>query len=152
MRIHLGMVLLLTLAGCTVQRAEPPSRRVSHSRSVVITAVPLLTREMQAVYPFLRQDFAPGGVLAGKEVYAFVPSTITVLENDTVQLELINPEDDDHDFVLQDLTVRLPGQQITRATWVARRAGIYPFFCTMPAHSPMMWGQMVVLRRSAVGG
>jgi uncharacterized cupredoxin-like copper-binding protein len=33
-------------------------------------------------------------------------------------------------------------------TWVARRAGVYPFYCVIPQHMPMMWGQIVVLPRS----
>ena len=111
--------------------------------------MPLLTKELATIYPFLQQDFAPGGVLQGKEVYAFVPSTITVQEGDTLRLQLVNPEDDAHNFVLGDLAVSLPGQTTTRATWVARHAGIIPFYCTIPTHTPMMWGQIVVLRRDA---
>jgi plastocyanin len=36
------------------------------------------------VLPFLKGDFAKGGVLEGKEVYAFSPSTITVIVGDTI--------------------------------------------------------------------
>ena len=115
-------------------------------RDITITTVPLLVKEQVSVLPFLKQDFAKGGVLDGKEVYAFDPNTITVMEGDTLNLTFINPEDDEHGFALHDLLVKLPGQAITKATYVAKAAGIYDFSCTMPAHTPMMRGQLVVLR------
>lgn len=128
-------------AGC---RTAPPY--VPRTRAVVITAVPLLTKEMQAIYPFLKQDFAPGGVLEGKEVYAFTPATVTVMAGDTLRLTLLNPEDDAHTFVMPGLALALPGQSRTDTTYVARRPGIYPFSCSLPAHAPMMHGELVVLR------
>ncbi len=144
----LAIALALAPEGCRVER--PGRTPTGRSRDIVLTAVPLLTKELAAVYPFLHQDFAPGGVLEGKELYAFVPSSITVLEGDTIRFHLVNPEDDEHNFVLGSLAVKLPGQSTTQATWVARRAGIYTFLCTLPNHIPLMWGQVVVLRRDAV--
>lgn len=150
MRRHALVLLLLpTVLPCC--RVERPGRTpTGRGRDIVITAVPLLTKELAAVYPFLQQDFAPGGVLQGKEVYAFMPSSVTVIEGDTLRLRLVNPEDDEHNFVLGDLAVKLLGQSTTQATWVARRPGIYSFLCTLPSHIPLMWGQIVVLRRDAV--
>ena len=110
-----------------------------------MTTVPLLTKEMASIYPFLRKDFAPGGVLEGKEVYAFLPSTLTVVEGDTVRFTFVNPEDDEHNFVLPGLFVALPGQSVAEATWHAERAGVFTFVCTIPAHMPAMYGQLVVL-------
>ena len=145
--LALALALALAATGCRVER---PGRTPSgHARDIVFTAVPLLTKEMATIYPFLQKDFAPGGVLYGKEVYGFMPSTVTVQEGDTLRLQLVNPEDDAHNFVLGDLNVPLPGQTTTRATWVAHRAGVFPFFCTIPAHLPFMWGQIVVLPRDA---
>lgn len=118
------------------------------AREIAITTVPLLVKEQQGVLPFLKGDFAKGGVLEGKEVYAFSPSTVTVMEGDTIHFTLINPEDDVHSFVLPDLAVPLPGQATTKATYVAKRAGIYPFVCAIQAHLPMMSGQLVVLPRT----
>jgi plastocyanin len=112
--------------------------------------VPLLTREMRRVYPFLSEDFAPTGVLAGKEVYAFLPSTIVVVEGDTVAFDFLNPEDDVHSFVLPDLVVPLPPESRTSATYVARKAGIYDFTCSVASHLPSMWGQLIVLSPAAV--
>ncbi len=148
MRTPLLLLPALLLVAC---HRNPPRAPRGRSVDVVITAVPLLTKELASVYPFLKQDFAAGGVLEGKEVYAFVPSTITVREGDTLRLRLINPEDDEHTFVLPDLYVKLPGQSVTDARWVARRPGIYAFTCVVPAHLPMMHGEIVVLSRSVLG-
>ena len=114
-------------------------------RDITITTVPLLSRELAATYPFLKRDFAPGGILEGKEVYAFVPGTITVLAGDTLHLTLLNPEDDAHAFVLHDLYLPLPPQSRVDTVYVARVPGIFPFSCTVPQHVPMMRGELVVL-------
>lgn len=114
-------------------------------REVTVTTIPLVTKELASVYPFLKEDFAKGGVLDGKEVYGFLPSTITVMAGDTIHFTFINPEDDVHSFVLPDLAVALPGQKTVTATYVARRAGIYEFRCSIPSHLPMMHGELVVL-------
>ncbi len=134
------------LACCTGSRTTPASRAyVPRVREITVTTVPLLVREQQSVFPFLAKDFGKGGVLDGKEVYAFSPSTVTVVEGDTIRFTLINPEDDDHSFVLPDLVVPLPPQQTTRVTYVPKHAGIYPILCAVPKHLPMMSGQLVVL-------
>jgi hypothetical protein len=147
----LGAALLAgLLVAC--RGAVPPSvpAYVPRARTVTITTVPLLVRESGKVFPFLAPDFAPGGVLDGKEVYGFSPSTVTVVAGDTIHFTFINPEDDDHSFVLPDLAVPLPPQQVTTATYVAARPGIYPFFCSVAKHLPMMWGQLVVLAPASV--
>ena len=126
---------------CGAPAPAPPA-----TREYTITAVPLLTREMQRIYPFLARDFAAGGVLEGKEVYAFEPSAITAYEGDTLRFTLVNPEDDEHSFVLPpDLSVKLPPQSRVTATWVARSAGIFPYTCAIAAHLPFMYGTLTVL-------
>jgi plastocyanin len=143
----------LTLAGTLVlSNCQTPGRDAASgagsalAREIVITTVPLLTKELVPTYPFLKLDFAKSGVLEGKEVYEFMPSTITVTEGDTLHLTFINPEDDAHSFVMKDLSVAIPGQSVTHATYVARHPGIFEFVCAIPAHLPMMRGQLVVLR------
>jgi plastocyanin len=151
--------VFLSVAATSCTRSGDPSTTASGTsvrytpvmREIAVTTVPLLVKEQQSVLPFLKEDFANGGVLDGKEVYAFSPSTITVVEGDTIHFTFINPEDDVHSFVLPDLAVSLPGQKTTTATYVARRAGIYPFVCSIPAHLPMMAGQLIVLTPQAVG-
>ncbi len=74
--------------------------------------VPLQVHEMQQILPFLKKDFAKGGVLAGKEVYGMAPSTLVVYQGDTVHLTIVNPEDDAHTIVFPDpgVTVTVKGQ------------------------------------------
>lgn len=115
------------------------------TRAVTVTTVPLLTKEMAAVYPFLKTDFAAQGVLAGKEVYAFSPSTLVAYAGDTLEITFINPEDDAHTFVLPDLAVALPGQSTRTVRYSVGAAGIYPFQCNLAPHTPMMNGQLLVL-------
>ena len=154
---HIGVLAIvvgaLTLSACG--RSSSPQAGATYTpriREITVTTVPLLVKETASLYPFLADEFASGGVLDGKEVYAFSPSTLTVVEGDTIHFTFVNPEDDEHSFVLPDFTVALPGQQVTHATYVARRAGIYSFVCSIPSHLPMMWGQLVVLAPAAVAG
>jgi plastocyanin len=131
-------------SGGVTFRAVAP-RYAPHMREIAVTTVPLLVKEDAALYPFLAKDFAKGGVLDGKEVYAFSPSSITVVQGDTIHFTFINPEDDVHSFVLPDFAVSLPAQRTTTATYVARQPGVFPFVCAIQAHLPMMSGQLVVL-------
>jgi len=133
----------LVATGCASKPQAP--RHTPQTRNVTVTAVPLLTKEMTTVYSFLAADFRKGGVLEGKEVYAFIPDNVTVFEGDTVRFTLINPEDDAHSFVLSTLTVSMPPQSAVSATYVARQTGVFDYICEIPAHKPMMYGQLVVL-------
>lgn len=147
----LSAMLALTGSGC----GRPESSRTAMdyrpvTRELTVTTVPLLVKEQSSTFPFLPKDFASGGVLAGKEVYAFSPSTLTVVAGDTIHFTFVNPEDDVHSFVLPDLVVALPPQTITHATYVASRPGVFPFVCSVASHLPMMSGQLVVLSPAAL--
>ena len=145
-------LVIATLASCGRADVRPARVYRARTRSVTVTTVPLLVKEEQGVLPFLKEDFAHGGVLEGKEVYAFSPSSITVVEGDTVHLTLINPEDDDHSFVLPDFAVALPPKKSIEATYVARHAGIFPIVCAVQSHLPMMSGQLIVLPATSMAG
>ncbi|MGH7649054.1 MAG: cupredoxin domain-containing protein [Gemmatimonadaceae bacterium] len=147
-RIAISAIVLLGACTRTSTVASPSYR--PRTRAITVTTVPLLVKEQRSTFPFLAAAFARGGVLNGKEVYAFSPSTLTIVEGDTIQFTLINPEDDAHSFVLPDLSVSLPGNTTTRATYVARHAGIFPIVCAVPSHLPMMSGQLVVLPRATM--
>ena len=165
-RFAAKLLLVAAVSACThPARSVGAATYTPRARHLTVTTVPLLVKEARTVYPFLAADFAPAGVLEGKEVYAFSPSTITVVEGDTLHFTFVNPEDDEHwfflpdcsdedkeSFVLPDCAVRLPGQTQTRATYIARHAGIYAFMCIVVKHVPMMQGQLVVLSPSAVAG
>jgi uncharacterized cupredoxin-like copper-binding protein len=153
MRVPNIAASVLVLVGCgsgAARSSAASSSYVPRTRDVVITAVPLLVKELAKTYPFLARDFAAGGVLAGKEVYAFSPSTITAVSGDTLRITLLNPEDDDHAFVLRNFFVKLPPQSRVDTTYVAGDPGIYPFSCSVPAHLPMMRGELVVLSADQV--
>ncbi len=144
-------LLTLTFAlGC--RDAGSPAIPRPGRRDITITTVPLLSRELVGTYPFLKADFAAGGVLDGKEVYAFIPGTITVMAGDTLHLTLLNPEDDAHAFVLHDLYLPLRPQSRVDTTYVAREPGIFTFSCTVPQHLPMMRGELVVLAPDRLAG
>lgn len=148
---RLAVAFALASAACA-RGAPPPERYMPRVRDLTVTTVPLLVQEQRKLFPFLASAFAKGGVLDGKEVYAFSPSTLTVVEGDTIHFTFINPEDDVHSFVLPDFAVSLPGGRLTKATYVARHAGIYPIVCAIPSHLPMMSGQLIVLAPAAIGG
>jgi len=153
MRMAIGLAAAaLLLGGCVGSAGDRPAAAYRPQlREVTLTTVPLLVHEQEKQFPFLAADFAKGGVLEGREAYAFVPSTITAVAGDTLELTILNPEDDVHNLVLPGLSLALPGQRTTRATYVARTPGIFAFTCNIPAHLPMMWGQLVVLSPQAVG-
>ena len=147
MRLPLSFALLAVLAlpGCRVRALDRHPAYRPRSRDVTITTVPLLVKEMSRTLPFLVRDFAPGGVLADKEVYGFMPDHITAGEGDTLRLTFYNPEDDLHSFVLGGFAVGLAPQSVTHAVYVASRAGLFDFECSIPTHLPMMHGQLEVL-------
>ena len=138
-------------ANCARSVATPLAYH-PRARAITVTTVPLLVKEQRETFPFLGAAFAKGGVLEGKEVYAFSPSTLTVAEGDTLHLTLINPEDDVHSFVLPDFVVSLPGNKAIDTTYVAKHAGIFPILCAVQSHLPMMSGQLVVLPAAAMAG
>jgi plastocyanin len=144
--------IILLLSACTRAPEVSAARYQPRTRAITVTTVPLLVKEQRSTFPFLASAFAKGGALEGKEVYAFSPSTLTVVEGDTIQLTLINPEDDDHSFVLPDLAVPLPPNKTTKATYVAKHPGIFPIVCAVQSHLPMMSGQLVVLAASSMAG
>ena len=157
------VVISTIMMGCRVTRTQAAPVYQPRVRQLTVTTVPLLVRESRTVYPFLAADFAKGGVLEGKEVYAFSPSTLTVVEGDTVHFTFVNPEDDEHWFYLPDCTaedkelfvlpdcaVKLTAQARIQAVYIARHAGIRPFMCLVAKHLPMMQGQLVVLSASAM--
>ena len=146
------LATVLFALGCAAPpaRSRPPAY-TPHTRYVTVTTVALMVKEDAKVLPFLQKDFAKGGVLEGKEVYGFEPSTITVAAGDTIRFHFVNPEDDEHNFVLPDFFVKLPGQAVVDTTYVPKGPGIYDFACAIPAHLPMMHGQLVVLAPAALG-
>jgi plastocyanin len=152
-------ILIVLVAIAVIAFAATPLMRVSASgpqytpqaRNMTITAVPLAVHEMQDSLDYLKDDFAKGGILDGKEVYGFYPSTLTVYKGDTLNLTLVNPADDDHTFTVSGLGVdtTMKGKTVTKVSFVVKQAGIFTFYCNEAEHAPYMWGQLIVLPTSA---
>ena len=145
-----GMVAILAVAALITTGFSLTSANNTYkpqTRNFTVVALPALVHEMQGTLDYLQSDFAPGGLLDGKEVYEFAPSTLVVYQGDTVDLTLVNPADDPHTFTIGDLNVNaeMPGQSSTPLSFVAGKAGIYTFLCAESEHAPYMWGQLVVL-------
>jgi plastocyanin len=104
---------------------------------------------MQSTLPYLSQEFASGGLLDGKEVFAFYPSTLVAYQGDTVKITLTNPSADDHTFTAPDLDVNvaLKEQSSASTAFVASKSGVFAFVCSIPEHTPYMRGEVVVLPR-----
>lgn len=147
----LAVVAVLAVLGLHQGVAAPPGY-IPQTRNFTVTTVPLAVHEMQASMPFLKKAFAAGGVLGPKkEVYGFYPSTLVVYQGDTVNLTIVNPQDDDHTFTIHDLKVdvEVKGLSTARTSFVAKKVGVFTFMCDIEEHMPYMWGQLVVLPDSA---
>ena len=112
-----------------------------------VTTVPLLVHEQTATFDWLDKAFKAGGALADHEVWGWSISTITAHEGDTLDLSFMNPSDDPHTFTVKELSVDIPIKSggASRGQFVASKAGIYTFYCSIPEHYPYMQGQLVVL-------
>jgi len=150
----IALALVVVMLGAAIAagagvlaRSASTSSYTPQTRTYTITAVPVLVHEMQSTLPYLQKDFAPGGVLDGKEVYGFMPSTLTVYQGDTLNLTLVNPADDPHTFTISEFGVnaQMPGTSSTTTSFVASKAGIYTYVCEEAEHVPFMYGQLVVL-------
>jgi plastocyanin len=142
----LAFGMLTLLIACGQSQASAP-QYTPQTRDFTMVTVPLLVKESAATFGFLQKDFAKGGVLADKEVYAFSPDHLTVYQGDTVNLTIVNPEDDDHNFTLSDfnVAVALPPQAVTKVSFVANKVGVFTFYCNIAMHVPFMNGQLTVL-------
>jgi plastocyanin len=146
-KLSLMLGMLGLLVACGGQSSASTSHYTPHTRAFTLVTVPLLVKESTATFDFLSKDFAKGGVLAGKEVYAFSPDHLTVYQGDTVNLTIVNPENDAHTFTVTDFQVNLalPPQAVTKGSFVATNVGSFTFFCAIASHMPFMNGELTVL-------
>ena len=138
------LVTALLLPALSGAAAANDGTTAPQNRNFTVAAVPLLVHEQTGIFGFLQQDFAPGGVLDGKEVYGFNPSQLSVLKGDRVHVTVVNPT-----FTLPDLGVNviIDGGQANGVSFVASRVGAFTFVCTVAEHQPYMTGQLVVMPR-----
>lgn len=146
----IGILWLLVACGVLPQASSVP-QYTPQKRTLTMVTVPLLVKESTGTFPFLNKDFAKGGVLSGKEVYAFSPDHLTVYQEDTLDITIVNPEDDSHTFVLSgfNVNVPLPPQATTKVHFVANKVGVFTFLCDVASHLPFMTGQLTVLPDSS---
>jgi plastocyanin len=142
----IGILWLLVACGGALP-ASSALPYIPRTRTVTMITVPLLVKESANMFDFLHKDFAKGGVLDGKEVYAFSPDNVTVYQGDTLDITIVNPENDPHTFVLADFNmhVPLPPQATTKVRVVANKVGVFTFLCDIASHTPFMTGQLTVL-------
>ena len=150
----IGVLALVAVLGAGFGLASRTTAAGSYraqTRDFTVIGVPLLVHEQASMLDYLNADFAKGGLLDGKEVYGFLPSTLVVYQGDTVHLTLVNPADDDHTFTISELnlSVTMKGQSASPATFVASKVGVFSYVCAESEHMPFMWGQLIVLPDSA---
>jgi heme/copper-type cytochrome/quinol oxidase subunit 2 len=77
--------------------------------------------------------------------YRWDPGTIVVNQGDTVTLEIIGINGDDHPFTIEGYWISgvVRRGQITRVTFTADKAGIFKIICRK--HAPSMQADLVVL-------
>jgi heme/copper-type cytochrome/quinol oxidase subunit 2 len=127
------------------------SHYTPQTRNFVMTIVPSWVHEVTGTYDYLNAEFGKKGLLAGKEVWGFSPSGITVYQGDTVVIELYNPSSDPHTWTIAELGVNAPVGGAAKATvhFVASKVGVFQFNCEVGEHFPFMTGQLTVLPASA---
>ena len=97
--------LPLAALGQSVFAASGPATATAYqpqTREMYVSMVPVLVHEMSSFLPYLSEDFGKGGLLEGKEVYAFMPSTLIAYAGDSLNLHIYNPADDPHTFTIVD--------------------------------------------------
>jgi hypothetical protein len=145
-----GPAAMVTAVGggpLTARTAAPTAASQPQTRQLPLVLVPVLTHEFAAILPYLTPAFAPGGLLAGKAVFAFLPHHLTAYAGDTLELTGYNPADDPHTLTVPALpqSVAIPGGHVAKLTLRDLVPGIYQFRCSVAEHMPFMWGQLVVL-------
>jgi len=127
--------------------ASTASTYAPQTRDLVVTAVPLLVHEQAGFFDYLNKAFGKGGMLEGKEVWAFSPNTLTVYQGDTVHVTVVNPGGDLHTFTIAAVhfSLKVPALTERQGTFVVPKARLFKFSCAIPQHSRYMWGNLVVL-------
>lgn len=145
-----GTGLAASLAAFGSARAASPATPVAYQpqkRTLVISMVPVLTHEFSSFLPYLAADFAKGGMLAGKEIFAFLPAHVSAYAGDSVDFQIYNPADDAHTLTVIELqqSVDALGHHTATLSLQNLKQGIYTLACLEPEHEPFMWGQLTVL-------
>ena len=73
-------------------------------------------------------------IVAKKNEWRFVPGDVTIERGDRVLLTLVNEDDYDHGFGLEDFGIsqKMPALTTVKTKFVATQAGSFTFFCSVP--------------------
>lgn len=96
----------------------------------------------------VEKDVAATAFIVTGDNFAFAPSTMTVKKGDTVTVTFKNTEGF-HDFVIDELsgatTSRIKGGEEETITFVADKAGVFEYYCSVGEHRAMgMVGTLTV--------
>lgn len=152
--------LLAALAACAAggsraqTAAESPSR--PRQRTIYIAATEPKGGANVAQEPFPSASLPGGGGYHLRRpdangrwevsTYRWDPGTIVVNEGDSVTLEIIGINGDDHPFTIEGywLSGVVRRGQLTRLSFVADKPGIFKIICRK--HAPSMQADLVVLK------
>ncbi len=136
------LLLILLLFSCAKPQPSGPDVTLGGTprAKVIVMTQALVTKESGPKEP----------LAAFGEVYAFVPSSFAVRQNEPTQVTFWNLQaDDEHDSMQLDpnnkvvVQSKLPPLQKPSFVFTFHRPGVYRFYCTM--HQPEMSGDIVVL-------
>lgn len=82
-------------------------------------------------------------ITAEKNKWNWVPDTLEVTQGDRVQLTVINHDDYDHGFAIDQFGVsqRLPANGTIHVEFVANSAGEWPYYCSVSCGAGMVNGK-----------
>ena len=144
-----ALALGLALAGAESLWAQAPGR-VIYMAAVEMKGGAQIEKEP---YPEAPLPAGAGYIktppnLSGRwevSAYQWSPGTIVVQQGETVTLEIVGVNGDEHPSTIPGLveSFTVKRGQITRVTFTATKPGLYPVICTK--HLPHMEGTLVVL-------
>ena len=73
-------------------------------------------------------------IVAKQNEWRFLPDDVTIQRGDRVILTLVNEDDYDHGFGLEDFGIsqKMPALATVKTEFVATQAGSFTFFCSVP--------------------
>jgi len=155
--IAIAWVALLALVG--VGCAAPAGAAIQPTnRTFYIAAIEPKGSTTVDKEPFPTAALPDGGGYVLKEpdgtgtwtvsTYRWLPSEITVMQGDTVTLEIVGVNGASHPATIEgyDISFEVKRGQRTTVTFTADKVGLFAIACSV--HQPSMTGTLVVLPRS----
>lgn len=66
-------------------------------------------------------------------------------------MTVVNPGGDPHTFTIAEMNfnINVPAMSQVVGSFIVAKAGLFKYLCSIPEHSPYMWGSLVVLPDSS---